>query len=414
MGRPRAERPRLQVEALEPRLLLSATTMTDQPDPLAPDLGAGADVQAAASQSAEAFDVADNRSAQPAAPAAAGLPNGGFEVGDLTNWSSSGSAARVEVLEKDDFTTSSGPAFRPTPTEGNYFALLSTGPGQVNVTAQGNIDGDTSVTADYDTSILTTTFTLDPGDVPVALRFDWSFLTAEAINALDPFDDFFQVTLNGEVILSGSRQIGGVSPYPDVATNGITYQVTGGTPGETQGSSFDFGRSDFQTFKKLITNPGTYTLEFLVADQGAGDIDSGLLVDNVWLAPPGLGVQFDMLTSSDTFDDVAGLIGPQWTSSDDVTAMMQPAFSGVADATSVIRIYANDELVGQCVVGADDTDGTPGDGLGLWEITVEPLADNTYDLTVEMQDVLGNIMPVDPVLSQNDITIDTLPPPRSP
>ena len=214
----------------------------------------------------------------------AAVSNGGFETSDLTGWTTGGSADHVEVLQESDFTASVGP--KPTPTEGNYFALLCTGPGHVNSASQGNIDLDpagTSGTNEYDTSILTKTIHLTPGDVPATLRFDWSFLTAEAPNAADSFDDFFQVTLNGTLILVGSRQIGGVSPYPDVATNGVDYDVT--SSGSTNGCSFGWGRSNFQTFRMIITNDGTYTLVFLVADQGDTYDDSGLLVDNLQVTP---------------------------------------------------------------------------------------------------------------------------------
>ena len=44
--------------------------------------------------------------------------------------------------------------------------------------------------------------------------------------------------------------------------------------------------------------------------------------------------------------------------------------------------------------------------LGTWEITVEPLADGNYDLTVEIEDLAGNITMVDPIFNAFDATID--------
>ena len=212
----------------------------------------------------------------------ASLPNGGFETTDLTDWTTGGSAARVEVLQATNFTTSAGPA--PTPTEGNYFALLCNGPGRRNEAPQGNIDADGLVTQEYDTSILTKTLTLLASDVPATLSFDWSFLTDENRSALDSFDDFFQVTLNGVVVLAGSRPTGGVSPYPDVGgMNNVAYTVE--SPGATDDCIFGDGRNSFQTFRTMISNDGTYTLAFLVADQGDPYDDSGLLIDNVQLTP---------------------------------------------------------------------------------------------------------------------------------
>jgi len=119
-----------------------------------------------------------------------------------------------------------------------------------------------------------------------------------------------------------------------------------------------------------------------------------------------------------------------------ITKINQPAFLGVAEANTRLRLYAQrfdptgapigvPDLVGQTVVGSDTSDvgaagdeaayigegGAPDDGLGLWEITAEPLADGDYRFTVEIEDVAGNSSDQDdgPRL---DIEIDTLPPQR--
>jgi len=100
------------------------------------------------------------------------------------------------------------------------------------------------------------------------------------------------VTLDGVDILHGSvpGAPGDVSPFPDVPTlDGQAYDVN--SPGLTHGSSFGDGRTAFQDFSYVIDAPDTYTLEFLVADQGDNEVDSGLLVDNVELTlpPPPVG-----------------------------------------------------------------------------------------------------------------------------
>ena len=58
-----------------------------------------------------------------------------------------------------------------------------------------------------------------------------------------------------------------------------------------------------------------------------------------------------------------------------------------------------EHLVGEGVTGSDLSDvsingvlgfgGLPDDGLGLWEVTVEPLADAIYDITAEFEDCAG-------------------------
>ncbi|MSP11331.1 MAG: DUF11 domain-containing protein [Chloroflexi bacterium] len=209
----------------------------------------------------------------------AGIPNGGFEAGSLAPWTSSGSANHVEILTAANFTPPVG-----NPTEGTHFVLLCTGPATVTGAGQGNIDGDLSNTPEFDTSILTQVLNLTVSDVPAILSFDWIFLTAERASALDPFDDIFRVQLNNSNILVGSRP-GGISPFPDINANApgaIVSSPPGGN--STNGCNFPI-RTNFSKFSTIITDPGTYTLQFLVADQGDANVDSGLLIDNVKLSP---------------------------------------------------------------------------------------------------------------------------------
>jgi hypothetical protein len=245
-----------------------------------------------------------------AAALLAGPLNAGFETGDLTGWTVGGVAASVENLTASNFT----PVI--TPTEGTRFALLSNGPGSIYPTAVGNIDGDNSNQCpghpgsdcpEGDVSTLSQTFTPSAGEVPAILAFDWSFLTAESDGSTDPgrFDDIFQVTLNATKILTGSVPGGGISPYPDVAVDGIGYAVS--SPGLTNGSDFSKGRSPLSTFSTFIGATGAYTVEFLVADQTGGTGDSGLLVDKVRLVPDPCDLSVtDVFTVTNTADSGAG------------------------------------------------------------------------------------------------------------
>ncbi|MCO6453692.1 MAG: CHRD domain-containing protein [Pirellulaceae bacterium] len=112
----------------------------------------------------------------------------------------------------------------------------------------------------------------------------------------------------------------------------------------------------------------------------------------------------DLLNASDSGHTVG----------DNITNISQPAFAGVAEENTKIRLFANGELVGQSVVNSDRSNGSVApfnnDGLGIWEITVEPLVDGDYDITIELEDVAGNVSPRSPVLLT--ITVDTLDPQR--
>ena len=102
----------------------------------------------------------------------------------------------------------------------------------------------------------------------------------------------------------------------------------------------------------------------------------------------------DLLASSDTGS----------FNNDDVTMETMPAFQGVAETNTRIRILANGLVVGEATVGTDATDGVLGNGLGVWEVTVEPLADGNYAITAQSEDLAGNIGPQSPALA---VTIDT-------
>lgn len=116
-----------------------------------------------------------------------------------------------------------------------------------------------------------------------------------------------------------------------------------------------------------------------------------------------------------------------------VTNINQPAFWGVAEANSRVRIYASRdgrpfELVGVGVVGSDRSDeavagrtiggrvvsGLPNDGLGVWEVTVEPLADGTYTFRLTLEDVAGNesSLGLSGAPEVVNAVVDTLPPQR--
>lgn len=116
-----------------------------------------------------------------------------------------------------------------------------------------------------------------------------------------------------------------------------------------------------------------------------------------------------------------------------VTNINQPAFWGVAEANTRVRIYASRngrpfELVGEGIVGSDRSDeavagrtiggravlGLPNDGLGLWEVTVEPLADGTYTFRLTLEDLAGNVSGLGASGAPEVVNavVDTLPPQR--
>ncbi|OGO06987.1 MAG: hypothetical protein A2Y92_06215 [Chloroflexi bacterium RBG_13_57_8] len=205
--------------------------------------------------------------------------NGGFETGNLTAWTP-GDPGNIEVLEAIDFSP------EVSAPQGGFFVLLSTGSGEVKPSSGPDLDGNGS--ADYDETTLSQDFSLLPGQAPATLSLDWCFLTSE----LDSYDDFFMITLDGAIILSGSVPGPSVytSPFPDTPpSDNVSYFVT--SYGLTNGSTFDSGSTGFQHFSFLVTNIGSHTLRFTVGDQADGFVDSGLLIDNIKIVknPPSSG-----------------------------------------------------------------------------------------------------------------------------
>ncbi len=103
-----------------------------------------------------------------------------------------------------------------------------------------------------------------------------------------------------------------------------------------------------------------------------------------------LGGTFDLLPSSDT-----GMFN-----NDEVTNKMQPAFAGQGPANAKVNVFAQvfnvngipvgqPLLVGNGIVGSDGTDGIPNNGLGLWEVTVEPMADGKYNFFARFETAAG-------------------------
>jgi Tol biopolymer transport system component len=206
--------------------------------------------------------------------------NGSFEdAADPLNGWTVGPGARVEALQAAHF----GPNALPVP-DGSWYALLSTGPGDVPGAPGGDFDGNG--TNDFDSATLETTFTTTAAGETLSLQ--WAFLTDEVGpggqgSAL--YDDLFDITIDGYSIANGSvHKPGGSSPYPDTpAYDGLRYTVS--SPGSTDGSDFGTapggGAIAFQNLCVSIAEPGTYTLRLLVADQGDAAYDSGLLIDAV-------------------------------------------------------------------------------------------------------------------------------------
>ena len=209
--------------------------------------------------------------------------NGGFETGALTPWTR-GTQNQAAVVQSSNF--SPGPVAAPG---GTRFVALSNGPGQRSSTAR-NIDGNG--TTDYDLTTLQQTFTFTAAVSPARLVFAWNFPTSEQ-DQPGQFDDVFDVltTINGVTsrVFSGSsckNDGSSFSPFPNVPCFGssvLNWSIINASP--ITSTSLRYGVGQWQNacveIPGTVIGSNTITVQFRIGDQGDGEYDSALLLDDI-------------------------------------------------------------------------------------------------------------------------------------
>ena len=188
-----------------------------------------------------------------------GLENGGFETGTFSSWQTIGDTS-IQTAE-----------FGIEPSQGDFQALIVNG---ASVAGGSVIDSDLEAFLELNPGILDNlgngdvtegsaikqTFTANAGDI---LTFDWNFLTNEATPDVT-FNDFafFSITPFTQELADTASPI-----FVDTLAEGFA-QETG-----------------LQTTSVAISESGTFTLSFGVADISDNITDSALLVDNIQINP---------------------------------------------------------------------------------------------------------------------------------
>lgn len=261
------------------------------------------------------------------------IVNGGFETGDFTGWTVELHPANppaamqnppptvdvgAQVLTESEvlYFDPDSQEFRGTPVpEGQYYALVSSMPGSAEFPCSDTIfpecpssipyvpSGDPMLTdfdrdgkTERDVTRISQKVTVDR--LPAFLTFQWSFLNSEMTDELhddfyvtllpeggDPVDDVIRVLTVTAGNCEPPSYGGNFDCLPPEAFDDVIYEVftePAGGPGDCHRA--DAGRTAFRRTYFEIPAPGTYTLSFVVGDDGGdGCMDSGVLLDDVRL-----------------------------------------------------------------------------------------------------------------------------------
>ena len=179
--------------------------------------------------------------------------NGGFESGTFSAWNGFGNGSS-HVITLGDYPDIN-------PVEGQYTAIISNGSG--DILNDGAIDIYRMRTDQFEIVSFDS-----------YLGFNWNFITSEftGVDADLGRLDHFEVNLLPSAGSSVNLLKKNVSE--------LTFSLLGsGGIILPDGSTF-FETSGYQSFFSSLI-PGKYQLEFVVADDGDGSFDSGLVIDNI-------------------------------------------------------------------------------------------------------------------------------------
>ncbi|PTY02109.1 hypothetical protein DB347_24620 [Opitutaceae bacterium EW11] len=171
----------------------------------------------------------------------------------------------------------------------------------------------------------------------------------------------------------------------DVDSVSFTYSLVSGT-GSTNNASFNISGSSLRANDSSTLAAGAYSVRIRSTDSGSATFEKVFSITVVDDLAPGAPSTPDLTSGSDSGS----------SSTDNVTNVTTPAFTGTAEAGSTVRVYWG----GTNLMGA-----TTADGSGNWSVTAgSALSAGSYSITAKATDTAGNTGSASAALA---LTIDT-------
>ncbi len=232
--------------------------------------------------------------------------------------------------------------------------------------------------------------------------FDWTLNTTPYIHDLpgDPTDVHFDA--NSPLPTGQGGSDSGIS-FSDKITN-VTQPILDGQVDQAAPTLITLTENGVLIGSGTTTATGSFSIQVLPGIYGPGGrFPDGLQTISI-VAPHGgipsntVTFQFTEVTVAPPAPGAPNLLAASdsgTSNSDHITNFTQPTFSGTATpgqyGTTLVQLFANGTFVGTDTLN----------GLGQYDVTVSPgtLADGTYNMTVRLEDVAGNLSGMSPAMT---------------
>lgn len=311
----------------------------------------------------------------------------------LSDLDSTTFASATVVITGNPQTAEDVLAFTNNPaTMGNISGVFTAGTSTLALTSAGA----TATVAQWQAALQSVTYT-NSSDTPTTSNRTISFVvndgstdsaaTTKTVSVTASNDSPTDIALSSSSVnqSSGVNATVGTLSSTDPDSVSFTYSLVAGA-GSTNNASFNISGSTLRANDASALAAGSYSVRIRTTDNLSATFDkvfSITVVDNIVPSAPSTP---DLATASDSGT----------SSTDNLTNVNTPTFTGTAEANSTVQLFRG---------GVTSLGTTTANGSGNWSFTVgSALADGTYSITAKAIDAATNTSVASGALS---ITIDT-------